>query len=53
VLLCCDVTGLRRGVRATGLIGLGDEMTDEEPLSTRSSFEELLMIESMLKLDIR
>ena len=57
VLLCCDVTGLLRGVRATGLMGLGEEMTFDdvigEPLSGLSSLELLLMMESMLKLDIR
>jgi hypothetical protein len=55
-LLCCDVTGLLRGVRATGLMGLGDDMTFDdvinEPLSGRSSRDPLLMMESMLKLDI-
>ena len=53
VLGGCDVTGLRRGVMATGLIGFGDETCGVAGLSTRSSFVGPLMMESMLKLDIR
>jgi hypothetical protein len=49
----CDViTGLRRGVTGTGFTGLGDA-TWAEPLSTRSSLDGLLIMESILKLDIR
>lgn len=50
----CDVTGLRRGVIATGLIGFGDETCGVAGWwSTLSSFDGPLMMESMLKLDIR
>jgi hypothetical protein len=53
-VFACDVTGLRRGVTATGLIGFGDETCDVvdddgDDDDVRSC---PLMMESMLKLDI-